>query len=65
MKTSLTLALDDADLAGLDRHIAQGGTRTTREDAAAEILRAFLRSTGRGQQDEGLRPDELNASNDS
>ncbi|WP_244560267.1 hypothetical protein [Bosea sp. TND4EK4] len=65
MQPLLTLTLDDADLAKLDRHIARHGSGQTREAAAADILRTFLRLAGDKAQDEGLRPDELNASNDS
>lgn len=65
MHPMLTLTLDDTDLAELDRHIARRGTGQTREAAATEILRACLRAAGDRPQDEGLRPDELNASNDS
>jgi hypothetical protein len=65
MPTALTISLEDEDLASLDRYIAQQGGGQVREDVAAQLLRERLRSGGHPQQDEGLRPDELNASNDS
>lgn len=62
----IALSLDDRTLAALDRHIELHGPGRSRADIISEILAAWAASPERSPvPDEGLRPEELNASNDS
>ncbi|BCB20076.1 hypothetical protein [Bosea sp. ANAM02] len=62
----VTLALDELTLAVLDRHIEIHGQGRSRDQVIAEILVLWAASPERAAvPDEGLRPEELNASNDS
>lgn len=67
MPTMIQIALDGAALAVIDQHIATEGGASSREDALVGIVAAWVRDYAAKQQqaDEGLRPDQLNASNDS
>lgn len=63
---SVTLAVDERTLAALDRHIDIHRQGRSRADVIAEILAAWATSPERAAApDEGMRPEELNASNDS
>ena len=65
-QTPIALTLDERTLAALDRHIELHRQGRTRADIIAEILVAWAASPEHAAEpDEGLRPDELNASNDS
>jgi hypothetical protein len=62
----VTLSVDERTLAALDRHIEMRRQGRSRAEVVAEILKAWAASPERAASpDEGLRPDELNASNDS
>ncbi|WP_306226447.1 hypothetical protein [Bosea beijingensis] len=62
----VTLSIDERTLAVLDRHIEIHRQGRARADVIAEILAAWAASPERAlEPDEGLRPEELNASNDS
>ncbi|KPH82194.1 hypothetical protein [Bosea vaviloviae] len=65
--TTVTIALEEAELAALDRSIRHAMPALTREQALSRIIahwaRAQLRA-GHPEIDQGLRPEELNASND-
>jgi len=64
--TPIALTLDERTLAALDRHIALHRQGRSRADIIAEILAAWAASPEHAAApDEGLRPEELNASNDS
>ncbi len=64
--TPIALSLDERTLAALDRHIELHRQGCTRAEIIAEILVAWAASPEHAAEpDEGLRPDELNASNDS
>ena len=65
--TPVTIRLGDAEIAALDRYIAASHYRRTREQALAEIVTRWAAAQARrpAKVDEGLRPEELNASNDS
>lgn len=64
--TPITLSLDERTLAALDRQIELHRQGRSRVDLIAEILAAWAASPEHAAEpDEGLRPDELNASNDS
>ena len=64
--TPIALSLDDHTLAALDRQIELHRQGRSRADIIAEILAAWAASPEHAAEpDEGLRPDELNASNDS
>ncbi len=68
MPTAVTVLLEDAELAALDRYIAACRPGRSRERVVAEIARRWAEAQPGGEApapDEGLRPDELNASNDS
>ncbi|HEY5795443.1 MAG TPA: hypothetical protein VIU82_10540 [Bosea sp. (in: a-proteobacteria)] len=64
---SLTIHLTEAELAALDRHIHERRFGLTREQMVSEIVAAWA-ATQPGALlppvDEGMRPEELNASND-
>lgn len=63
---SVTLSVDERTLAVLDRHIDAHRQGRSRADVIAEILVMWAASPERvAAPDEGLRPEELNASNDS
>ena len=62
----IVLSLDEHVLAALDRHIALHRQGHSRADIIAEILAEWAASPQHSTApDEGLRPEELNASNDS
>ncbi|SDH04096.1 hypothetical protein [Bosea robiniae] len=62
----VTLSVDERTLAALDRHVELHRQGRSRADVIAEILVAWAASPERSTPpDEGLRPEELNASNDS
>lgn len=62
----VTLSLDERTLAALDRHAEFQRHGRSRADVIAEILAAWAAGGERSAPpDEGLRPEELNASNDS
>ncbi len=64
--TPIALTLDERTLAALDRHIALHRQGSSCADIIAEILAAWAASPEHAAApDEGLRPEELNASNDS
>lgn len=68
MPTAVTILLPDSAVAMLDRHIATHRPGRAREEMLAEIVAQWLAAQqphAEAQPDEGLRPDELNASNDS
>ena len=62
----VTLSVDERTLAVLDRHIELPRQGRSRADVIAEILAIWAASPERvAEPDEGMRPEELNASNDS
>lgn len=66
--TGVTIELKEAELVALDRYIRDRMPGATRERALSDILAAWAAAqpaTAHPAADEGLRPDELNASNDS
>ncbi len=68
MPTSVTVLLGDEVAATLDRYIAAERPGHSRAEVMAEIAARWARAQlpdASGTPDEGLRPDELNASNDS
>jgi len=68
MPIALTVLLGETETAALDRHIAAHRPGHTREEMMAEIVARWLEAqqpATRAHPDEGLRPEELNASNDS
>lgn len=68
MSTAVTVLLTDAELAALDRYIAAYRPGHSRAEIMAEIVARWAEAQRPGSHpapDEGLRPDELNASNDS
>ncbi len=68
MPTALTVIVCDEDLAVLDRHIAARRPGYSREEMIAKILSEWVGTQQPGPAaapDEGMRPDHLNASNDS
>jgi hypothetical protein len=64
---AVTIVLREEDLAALDRHIAAHGHDRSRADVVAEIVSLWTAGQGghASPPDEGLRPEDLNASNDS
>lgn len=68
--TVVTIALEADEAAALDRYCRDLGPSATRSDALSAILRQWIRQSFTGPADssaavdEGLRPSELNASND-
>jgi hypothetical protein len=68
MPTAVTVLLTDAELAALDRYIAVHRPGHSRAEVMAEIAARWAETqqpASHPAPDEGLRPDELNASNDS
>lgn len=68
MPASFQIVLEQAQRAALDRYIAERGGSLNPEEALAELVAQAL--AGRGlaagdAADEGLKPEDLNASNDS
>ena len=62
----VTLAVGERTLAALNRHIEIHRQGRSRDEVIAEILAAWAASPERSAApDEGMRPEELNASNDS
>lgn len=65
--TSVTIHLGEAELAAIDRHIHDRRAGLTREQMLSEIVTAWAATqpgTLHPPVDEGMRPEELNASND-
>ncbi|TCR66523.1 hypothetical protein [Bosea sp. BK604] len=66
-KTEISLHLSADELAAVDRHLRESQSRQSREEALAGIIRRWAVDKGllpeQGDED-GLEPDELNASND-
>lgn len=55
----------DADLLqALDRYAREQGPGTSRADALREVVRAWAREKGYLPDGEGIRPENLNATND-
>lgn len=66
---AVTIVLDEDEQAALDRYRRDLGTSASRADALAAILREWMsrsRTTSGDAPsvDEGMRPSELNSSND-
>lgn len=64
---AVTIILGEAELAALDRHLRDNRPMLTREQALSEIVAAWLAAQPGFPPlpaDEGMRPEELNASND-
>lgn len=62
----VTLSVDERTLAALDRHIQIHRQGRSRAEVIAEILAGWAANPeNAAEPDEGLRPEELNASNDS
>ena len=61
---AVATALDADLLEALDRHIGQAMPGASRSEALRQVVRAWAEQHGLVDGDEGLRPDELNASND-
>ncbi|CAH1648063.1 conserved hypothetical protein [Hyphomicrobiales bacterium] len=64
---AVTVAFGKEELAALDRYIEQRAPAYSRAELIAQIVAEWAKAqgAGHGAADEGLRPDELNASNDS
>lgn len=64
---TITVAFGDEELAALDRHLMQRAPALSRAELVAQIVAEWAKAQGPGRAapDEGLRPEELNASNDS
>ena len=64
---AVTIRLREEDIAALDRYIAAQGRGRSRAELIADIVSQW--AAGRQEPvlppDEGMRPEELNASNDS
>lgn len=66
MSEAFQILLNDAQVAALDRYIVDQGCALSRENALAAIVANWAdhQRSRPDEVDEGLRPDELNASND-
>jgi hypothetical protein len=66
-ETAITVHLGDAEIAALDRHVSTAHSGQTREQVIIEIVArwAAAQIQRSAEPDEGLKPDELNASNDA
>lgn len=64
---TVTVALGDTDIVALDRFIDAHRPGRSRAEAVAEIIALWAASQGNRDStpDEGMRPEDLNASNDS
>lgn len=66
--TTVTITLGDAEQAALDAYIRDNHPQLQRADALAVIVsdwaRARTAQAGGSEIDQGMRPDQLNASND-
>lgn len=70
--TAVTIFLGEPELAALDRSIREATPALTREQALSGIVATWAAAqpgagrpeSGRPETDEGMRPDQLNASND-
>lgn len=69
MSTDVTIPLNETEQAALDRYIAAHRPGHSRREMVAEIVAQWVAAQQRprtaAHPDEGLRPDELNASNDA
>lgn len=66
-KTAVTIDLSEQELAAIDRHLRESRSRQSREEALAAIVRRWAADQGLlpdPTDEDGLEPDELNASND-
>lgn len=66
--TALTIELEPDEVVALDRYVATAMPGRSREEALAEIVAQWLAArpvVGEAPVDEGLKPQDLNASNDS
>ena len=64
---TVTIHLGEAELAALDRHLRDRNPTLTREQLLSEVVATWAATrpgTPQPPADEGMRPDELNASND-
>jgi len=64
---AVIVALGNEELAALDRYIEHRAPAFSRAELVAQIVGEWAKAqkASPGGADEGLRPDELNASNDS
>ncbi|MGX5733450.1 hypothetical protein [Bosea thiooxidans] len=64
---TVTVVLGEGEIVALDRYIDEHRPGRSRAEAVAEIVALWAGSQGSrdGAPDEGMRPEELNASNDS
>lgn len=66
-KTAISIHLSADELAAVDRHLRESQSRQSREEALAGIIRRWAAERGLlpdPSDEDGLEPDELNASND-
>lgn len=64
---TITIPLREADIAAIDRHRRDALPELSREQALVAIVEAWVAAqpgATRSPADEGMRPEELNASND-
>ena len=67
MSAGIEISMDDAQIEALDRYIAATAPGSGRQAAIAAIVQQALRAYGGtpgGAADEGLKPEQLNSSND-
>lgn len=64
---TLTVPLGEEEIAAIDRYIDSHRPGRSRAEAVAEIVALWAASQGSrpSSPDEGMRPEDLNASNDS
>lgn len=65
---AVTIFLGEAELLALERHLRDKRPGLSREQALSEIIAAWAAAqpgSGRTPVDEGMRPEDLNASNDT
>lgn len=66
-KSDVTIRLSKAELAALDRYLHENWTQLSREEGLARIFAEWASKRGLladPVDEDGLEPDELNASND-
>lgn len=66
-KTAVTIHLSEQELAAIDRHLRETQSRLSREEALTVIVTRWAADQGLlpdPTDEDGLEPDELNASND-